>query len=177
MIPHCQRTWAGGRAQNRLSPSVENWLSMVGWYIQLVAYARSGCQRAVKSLSDLHKHTNWPSHWWTLVWEANQPLQWPLGMRCLGTMEAVFSDSLSIYHAATSVSCYICLVCEFLVAGYTSTSRSYDVIFARVSSLGRGCGKSAPRMAEQPFVIEACNFGHICTVWWLIDCSIGWISG
>jgi len=44
------------------------------------------------------------------------------------------------------------------------TGQSYDVIVAPVGSLGRGCGKGAPSVAEQPFVIEICNFGHICTV-------------
>ena len=74
-------------------------------------------------------------------------------MRCLGAIEAVFSDYLSIYHAVSSISDNMRLVCESLVASYTRTGESFDVILARVSSLGRGCGKSAPRVAEQPFVI------------------------
>jgi len=55
-------------------------------------------------------------------------------------------------------------VFKCLVTGLTRTGESYNVILARVSSLGRGCGHSPPRVAEQPYVIETCNFGHICTV-------------
>jgi len=76
----------------------------------------------------------------------------------------VSSDCLSIYRAVSSIGDNICLVCEFLVASYTKTGRGYDVILAPVSSLGRGCGKSSSSVAEQPFVIEICNFGHICIV-------------
>jgi len=64
-------------------------------------------------------------------------------------------------------------VCESLPASYTRSGGSYDVIFARVRSLGHGCGKSLLRVAEQASVIEICNFGHISTVAILIDCSIG----
>jgi len=138
--------------------------------------AHSIRQRDVKLLSDLHKHTNWPSHRWKLVWEADWLLQWPLDMRCLNAIEAVFCDCLSIYHALSSIGDNMWLVCGFLVAGCTRTGQSYDVIVARVSSLGRGCGKKALRVAEQPFVIETCNLGHNCTVTWLIDCGISWIS-
>jgi len=66
-------------------------------------------------------------------------------------------------------------VCHFLLVGYTRTGdvlvMSYDVIFAPVSSLGGGCGKSAPSVVEQPFVMETCNFGYICTLAGLIDSS------
>jgi len=93
-------------------------------------------------------------------------------MRCLDAIEAVFSDCLSIYHLVLSIGDNMCLVCESLVVGYTKTGRSYDVIFARVSSLGRGCAKSSPSVAEQAFVIEICNFGHICTIARLINSNI-----
>jgi len=76
----------------------------------------------------------------------------------------MFSDCLSIDHPVSSISDNICLVREFLVAGCTKTGRSYDVMLALVGSFGRRCGKSSPSVAEQPFVIEICNFGNVCTV-------------
>jgi len=84
--------------------------------------------------------------------------------RNLCASEAVFSGCLSIYPAVSSISDNMSLVCEFLVAGYARSGRSYDVILLRVSSLGRGCGKSLLRVAEQPFVVETWNFDHKCTV-------------
>jgi len=93
-------------------------------------------------------------------------------VRCLNAIEAVFSDCLSLYRAVSSIGDNICLVRESLVTSYTRSGGSYDVIVARVGSLGRGCGKSSPSVAEQASAIEICNFGHISTVAILIDCSI-----
>jgi len=62
-------------------------------------------------------------------------------------------------------------VCEFLVAGYFGSGRSYDVIYLRASSLGRGCGESPPSVVEQPLVIETCNFGEIST-----GCIVGHVG-
>ena len=46
------------------------------------------------------------------------------------------------------------------------------MMYLRVRSLGLGCGKSAPRVAEQAFVTEISNFDHICTIARLIDCGL-----
>jgi len=108
-------------------------------------------------------HTNWL-------------FQWPLDIRRLGTIEAVFSDCLSIYHAVSSIGDNMWPVWELLVAGYTRSGRSYHVIFARVSSLCRGCGKNTPRVVEQPFVMVTCNLLVQISIlsgmnsWWLTLC-------
>jgi len=55
-------------------------------------------------------------------------------------------------------------ICDSCVKFLSLARLELVIAMMRVISFGRRCGKSSPSVAEQPFVIETCNFGHICAV-------------
>jgi len=67
---------------------------------------------------------------------------------------------MEMLHPTSFASCILMLVLVVTELGnFSQLAQAYKLAIALVNT-----GKSAPSVAEQPFVLETCNFGHICTV-------------